>query len=162
MLHVAPEKCLESAFKKQLKSGYLSADLFDSRAMEKMDITNIHYGDKEFDVIYCNHVLEHVEDDRKAIKEFHRVLKDTGWAILMVPISAEKTYEDPSITEPAERKKHFGQEDHVRKYGPDYVDRLREGGFNVEETSINELAQGQEIIKMGLTKASGHIYYCTR
>ncbi len=127
-----------------------------------MDITNIEYPDQSFDVIYCSHVLEHVQDDKRAMREFFRVLKNNGWAILLVPITSEKTFEDPSIIEPLERLQAFGQENHVRRYGPDYVDRLCEAGFSVEVTKVNDLVQSNEAVKMGLTLASGEIYYCTK
>jgi predicted SAM-dependent methyltransferase len=164
MLHVAPEKCFESRLKKWLGGNYLTADLADGRAMVKMDITNIEYPDESFDVIYCSHVLEHVQDDKKAMKEFFRVLKANGWAILIVPIASElkKTFEDSSIVEPRERLKAFGQEDHVRKYGPDYVDRLREVGFNVYVIKVDDIVQKDEAIRMGLTSACGEIYSCTK
>jgi SAM-dependent methyltransferase len=162
MLHVAPELCFESRFKKRLGDNYLTADLFNARAMVKMDITNIEYPDQSFDVIYCSHVLEHVQDDRKAMREFYRVLKSKGWAILPVPVNDDETFEDPSIIAPLDRLKAFGQEDHVRRYGLDYVDRLREAGFKVEITEVNDVVQNEEAIHMGLTPASGKIYYCTK
>ena len=162
MLHVAPELCFESRFKKRLGDNYLTADLFNARAMVKMDITNIEYPDQSFDVIYCSHVLEHVQDDKKAMREFCRVLKSNGWAILPVPVNDDETFEDPSIVEPSERLKAFGQKDHVRRYGLDYVDRLREAGFRVAITEVNDFVQNEEAIHMGLTPASGKIYYCTK
>lgn len=162
MLHVAPESCFESRLQQRLGDNYITADLFSPRAMVKMDITNIDYPDRSFDVIFCSHVLEHVQDDRKAMREFHRTLKGNGWAILLVPITAEETFEDPSIIEPEERLRAFGQVDHVRIYGPDYADRLRDAGFSVEVTEVNDLAQNDEALRMGLTPASGEIYYCTK
>jgi SAM-dependent methyltransferase len=162
MLHVAPELCFEPKLKQSLGENYLTADLFHPRAMIKMDITNIEYPPESFDVIYCSHVLEHVQDDRKAMREFHRTLKSDGWAILNVPINAEQTFEDPTITDPNERLKAFGQEDHVRRYGPDYADRLRESGFKVEIIRVNDLVNGDEANRMGLTPASGEIYFCTK
>lgn len=90
------------------------------------------------------------------------MLKNNGWAILLVPITRKKTFEDPSIVEPIERLKAFGQADHVRRYGPDYVDRLREAGFSVDTTKVNDLVQSDEAVRMGLTTASGEIYYCTK
>ena len=162
MLHVAPEPCFESRFKQRLGGAYLSADLFDPRAMIKMDVTNIQYANQSFDVIYCSHVLEHVLDDKQAMREFFRVLKNRGWAVLLVPISSEKTFEDSSIVDPQERLKAFGQADHVRCYGPDYVERLRDAGFTVEITKVGDLASSHEAITMGLTAASGEIYYCTK
>lgn len=162
ILHVAPERCLEPRFREQLDGDYLTADLMDPRAMVKMDITDIPYPDQSFDIIYCSHVLEHVDDDRKAMREFFRVLKDDGWAILLVPITRAETYEDPSIVEPLERLKAFGQEDHVRRYGPDYVDRLHDAGFNVEITDVNDLVTNDEAVTMGLKANLGKIHFCTK
>ena len=160
ILHVAAEPFLAEKLTKIYGENYLTADLFNPRAMVKMDITDIQYSNNTFDVIICNHVLEHVIDDAKAIREFCRVLKSTGWAILLVPIkqSLEKTYEDYSITTEAGRLEAFGQGDHVRYYGRDYVDRLKSGGFKVRITGTNELAKEKEIKKMKLSKEN--IYYC--
>lgn len=162
MLHVAPELCFESMFKERLGDNYLTADLFNPHAMVRMDICDIQYPDQSFDVIYCSHVLEHALDDRKAMREFFRVLKNNQWAILNVPITCEKTFEDSSIVDPGERLKAFGQEDHVRRYGPDYVERLRDSGFTVKITKVGDLANSDEAVRMGLTSASGEIYYCTK
>jgi SAM-dependent methyltransferase len=162
MLHIAPESCFESKFKGLLGQDYLTADLRDPRAMMTMDITDIQYEDQSFDVIYCSHVLEHVQNDKKALRELFRVLKNDGWAILLVPITSETTVEDPSIVDPIERLRAFGQEDHVRKYGRDYVDRLREAGFTVEITKVDDLVCADEVVRMGLTPASGEVYHCTK
>lgn len=161
MLHVAPEECLEERFRRRLGAGYVTADLLNPRAMVTMDVTNIQYPNHSFDVIYCSHVLEHVVDDRRAMREFRRVMKPGGWAILVVPITAERTFEDPSVIDPAERLRVFGQEDHVRRYGPDYVDRLREAGFRVEVTTITDLVTAETATRMGLTEACGDIYTCS-
>lgn len=162
VLHVAAEPCLEIRFKERLGRDYLTADLFNPKAMVKMDISAIDYPDETFDVIYCSHVLEHVPDDRKAMREFCRTLKRGGWSILLVPITSDRTYEDPSITSPEDRLKIFGQEDHVRNYGPDYVDRLRESGFEVEVVAVGDLAGKEDAIRMGLTSATGEIYICRK
>lgn len=162
VLHVAPEKFFEKRLRKRLGKNYITADLFDPQAMVKMDVTDIQYPDNYFDVIYCSHVLEHVLDDRKAMREFYRTLKPGGWAILLVPITTETTFEDPTIVNPSDRLRVFGQGDHVRRYGADYVDRLRESGFNVKVSYASDLLQDAEIEKMGLTLASGEIYYCTK
>lgn len=155
ILHVAPESCFETKLKERFGDNYLTADLFNPGAMVKMDITNIQYADESFDVIYCSHVLEHVQDDKRAMREFFRVLKNAGWAILLVPITSDKTFEDLSIVDPVERLKYFGKEDHVRRYGREYVDRLREAGFRVEVTKVNDLVQSDEAVRMGLTPATG-------
>lgn len=162
VLHVAPERPFEPRFRKRLGPGYLTADLLDPRAMVKMDITRIAYPDQAFDVVCCNHVLEHVPDDRRALEELHRVLKDGGWAILNVPITAEATYEDASIVDPLERVKAFGQKDHVRRYGPDFVDRLRAARFNVKVATVADLHPEAERLRMGLNAASGEIFLCTK
>jgi SAM-dependent methyltransferase len=162
MLHVAPEAVFEKKLHAQLGSNYLTADLYNPGAMVKMDITNIQYPDESFDVIYCCHVLEHVPDDRKAMREFFRVLKQGGWAVLLVPVTAEKTYENFSITDPAERLKNFGDPTHVRLYGPDYIERLRESGFSVQLSRPSNFLTQEEIERMGITSAAGEIYYCTK
>jgi predicted SAM-dependent methyltransferase len=163
VLHVAPEPCFVSRLKERIGDGYVTADLEDPRVMVNMDVTNITYPDQSFDVIYCSHVLEHVPDDKRALGEFHRVLKDNGWAILLVPpITAEKTFEDPTIVDADARAIAFGQKDHVRRYGKDYIDRLRETGFEVEVTEVKDFVEENEAIKMGLTHSSGEIYYCTK
>ena len=96
------------------------------------------------------------------MREFFRVLKDEGWAILLVPIESDRTFEDPSIVDPKARLEAFGQEDHVRRYGADYVERLRDAGFTVQVSKVEDLANGEETVTMGLTPASGEIYYCTK
>jgi SAM-dependent methyltransferase len=134
LLHVAPEENLQHVFRKSPNIDYLSADLDPSKAMIRMDISDIHYEDSTFDVIICNHVLEHVPDDRRAMGEIYRVLKSGGWAILQVPISMvlDATFEDVTAQTPQERERLFGQEDHVRIYARDYRDRLEGVGFFVE------------------------------
>lgn len=162
MLHVSPEPCFEPRLRRQLGQQYLTADLFNPQVMVKMDITDIQYPNETFDLIYCSHVLEHVQDDIKAMRQFYRVLKTDGWAILLVPITREKTFEDPSVTDPKERLRLFGQEDHVRHYGLDYVDRLRQAGFTVQRSQVTDLATPAQITQMALSPASGDIYYCTK
>ncbi|MDR0311290.1 MAG: glycosyltransferase [Acidobacteriota bacterium] len=164
ILHIAPEFCMEMLFKNHIKEEeYISADLYNPRAKVKMDIMDIRYKDESFDIIFCSHVLEHVSDDRKAIREFFRVLTKGGWAILNVPIIREKTYEDPTITDPKAREKAYGQNDHVRAYGIDYVDRLQEAGFLVEVTGAKDFLDSFDIEKMGLGNgAAGEVYFCVK
>lgn len=142
--------------------GYVTADL-QNPADFQWDITAIPQPDASFDVIYCSHVLEHVYEDRKAMSEFYRVLKPGGWAVLNVPITDEVTFEDPSVTDPAERLRVFGQKDHVRRYGPDYVDRLREAGFQVETVYPRDLFSIDELERLTLNSAAaGEVFYCTK
>jgi SAM-dependent methyltransferase len=162
MLHVAPERCLEDRLKKTIGQGYLTADFMNPRAMVRMDITDIQYPEDSFDVVYCSHVLEHVPNDIKAMSEIRRVLKKDGWAVLLVPVTAEATYEDPSITDPRERLEKFGQEDHVRRYGPDFADRLRSVGFVVEVFDVSSLATPEEVQRMGFGPEAGDIFYCRK
>ncbi|WP_336986292.1 class I SAM-dependent methyltransferase [Altererythrobacter aquiaggeris] len=161
MLHIAPEQCLREHFTNQFDGNYITADFMAPDVDVKMDIQNIDFPDESFDIIYCSHVLEHVDDDRKAMREFCRVLKADGWAILLVPITAQSTYEDKSITSPEERLKHFGQIDHVRRYGPDYIDRLREAGFTVTETRPSDLADAAFAGKARLADGSS-IFMCRK
>ncbi len=138
LLHIAPEVSLMKKFKKIYKGfpkRYLTADLESPLAYFHFDVQNIPLEDNYADVIICNHLLEHVEDDHKAMCELHRVMKPGGWGILLSPVEYDRseTYEDDSITDPKERTRIFGQYDHRRIYGLDYADRLRQAGFTVEE-----------------------------
>ena len=162
-LHVAPEPAFIAMFAKAAGNGYLTADLFAKNVMEKMDITNIQHPNNIFDIIYCSHVLEHVPDDRKAMSEFYRILKPGGWAILNVPITADVTFEDPSVTDPDDRLRLFGQRDHVRRYGPDYENRLINVGFKVKRYAPSDLLTNWEIEKLGITNsAAGDVFYCRK
>tara|TARA_R110001583_G_scaffold43936_3_gene139562 strand:- start:3421 stop:4194 length:774 start_codon:yes stop_codon:yes gene_type:complete len=133
VLHIAPEQCFFKRFRALENLDYTTGDLESPIADVHFDIQAIPFADKTYDVVICNHVLEHVEDDAKAMSEMYRILKPGGFAILQVPqnTDAEKTYEDPTITDPLEREKHFLQKDHVRLYGLDYAERLSSVGFKV-------------------------------
>jgi SAM-dependent methyltransferase len=133
-----------------------------------MDITDIHYPDNSFDVIYCSHVLEHVTDDRKAMRELARVLKPGGWALIAVPfffapgktVFRDRTFEDPKVTTPAEREGVYGQNDHVRAYGLDFPDRLRESGFDVTVVTFPSSFSEEMVRKHGLSREN--IYLCRK
>jgi len=155
LLHIAPEKVLESKFRQVPVLDYLSGDLHDPRAMAKIDVTDIQYPDDSFDAILCSHVLEHVANDRQAIGEFYRVLKPNGFAVLMVPIVAKETFEDPTVTDPAERERLFGQQDHVRSYGPDFKDRLERAGFSVMEFRERDIVERHDLVRLGVLNAEG-------
>ena len=113
--------------------------------MLRMDLTNLAYLDNTMDIVYCSHVLEHVPEDAKAMEEIFRVLTDTGWAVLVVPITAEKTLEDPTITDPLELERLFGQPDHVRRYGPDFTERLQKTGFHIQEYTPLDIVEETQI-----------------
>lgn len=163
MLHIAPEACFATILKAKLAAGYLTADINAAGVMEQMDITNISYPSETFDIIYCSHVLEHVPDDRRALAEFARVLSRHGWAVLLVPITVDETFEDLRVTDPSERRRLFGQEDHVRRYGRDYVDRLVDAGFVVEQFTRYDLVPSHQLKRLGLeSDATGDIFYCRK
>lgn len=163
LLYVAPKLIFDRLFKSKKNLDYLSVDLNSPLAMKQMDITDISYEDNSFDVIFCNHVLEHIIDDSKAMKELLRILKPGGWAILQVPLDKQReiTFEDISITSPEKRKHFFGQEDHVRVYGKDYKQRLINAGFNVKIQSYPQ-ELGMESIKQYGLIADEDIYFCTK
>lgn len=154
VLHIAPEQEFLRKFKKMKNLDYTSADLFSPIVDVKADILDLPFGDDCFDVVICNHVLEHIIDDKKAMSELYRVMKTGGWGILQVPMknSLEKTYEDFSITEPKERQKHFGQYDHVRWYGMDYFDRLKSVGFDAEANFYSQKFSDTDIKRFGLNR----------
>ena len=163
VLHIAPEQAFYKRFRKLKNLDYITADLLSPLADIKMDIQNIPLEDNTFDVIICNHVLEHVEDEFKAVSELFRVLKKGGWAILQVPIDYKRseTYEDKTITSPKEREKHFGQYDHVRFHGLDYPERLRKSGFKVSEDNYISQFDDKTVEYFRLPKQE-IIYLCTK
>lgn len=136
-LHIAPEVCLMRPLKRHFAGRpeqYVTADLESPLADLHFDVQAIPLADDSFDVLICNHLLEHVADDRRAMREFFRILRPDGWGVLLSPVELDRTetYEDDTITDPEERTRIFGQYDHRRIYGTDYADRLREAGFRVE------------------------------
>ncbi len=152
VLHVAPEQCFYKLFRKLKTLDYTTTDLFSPLADVKADICNLPFEAHQYDVVFCNHVLEHITDDTKAMKELYRVLKPGGWGIFQVPqnVNTTTTYEDFSITDPKERQKHFGQYDHVRVYGLDYFKRLESVGFKVQQIHVKEHFSPAEIKKYAL------------
>jgi len=132
VLHFAPEQPFLKRFRALKNLDYTTADLDSPIADLHLDVTNIDLPDEQYDVVICNHVLEHVSDAGKAFSEIKRILKPGGWAVLMVPINPDvDTWEDPTITDPEERKRCFGQYDHVRQFGRDYAHVLERAGFDV-------------------------------
>jgi SAM-dependent methyltransferase len=143
VLHFAPEQAFYKVFRNQKNIQYTTTDLFSPLADVKADICNLPFEDNSYDIIFCNHVLEHIPDDTKAMQELFRVLKPGGMAILQIPqdLKREATFADDSITDQKERAAIFGQYDHVRIYGRDYFDKLRSIGFKViEEDYTNKIA----------------------
>ena len=163
LLHIAPERNLQKVFKANNKIKYVNGDLNPLIAEKVIDITDINFENNYFDFIICNHVLEHVKDDKKAIRELFRVLKPGGEAILQVPISKynKKTFEDFLIITPEGRKKRFGQKNHVRIYGKDYKERLKSVGFKLELYDIKKDMNIKNIRKYGLNEEE-ILYICRK
>ena len=154
VLHFAPEQAFYKRFRKLKNLDYTTTDLNSPLADVKADICNLPFEDESFDFILCNHVLEHIPDDHKAMNELYRILKPGGTAILQIPqdLKREKTFQDDSITDPGERARIFGQYDHVRIYGRDYFETLRKIGFQVEEVDYTSRLSEAEIDKFRLAK----------
>lgn len=161
LLHIAPEVCLMRHLKPHYKSSperYQTADLESPLADLHFDIQQIPLADESFDVVICNHLMEHVEDDLRAMRELHRILKRGGWGVLLSPVDLQRatTFEDDSITDPKERTHIFGQYDHRRLYGNDFADRLREAGFEVEDLDYAARLTPEERTRYALPE--DHIY----
>ncbi len=171
VLHFGPEKAYYDIFIKMKNiDEYVPCDFFpevydDCNIVKvvKVDITNIQFEDNYFDVIMCNHVFEHIENDHLAMTECLRVLKPNGWGIFQVPIDykRETTYEDFTITSPEARTIAFGQSDHVRWYGKDYKERLAKAGFIVKEDDYVTSFTPQEQFKFGFFPDE-MIYLCKK
>jgi SAM-dependent methyltransferase len=163
LLHFAPEQAFYKRFKKLSNIQYDTIDINSPLAMIKADICDLPIKDNTYDFILCNHVLEHILDDNKAISELHRVLKKDGVGIFQVPIDMKKefTFQDDSITDKKERNKIFGQYDHVRVYGKDYFTKLKNAGFKVEEVDYTKNLSKDEIYRFSIVKGE-IIPVCTK
>lgn len=160
VLHFAPEQPFLKRFRALKNLNYTTADLDSPIADLHLDVTDIQLPDNQYDVVICNHVLEHVSDAGKAFSEIKRILKPGGWAILMVPINPDvDTWEDPTITDPEERKRNFGQYDHVRQFGRDYAQVLANAGFIVDADRLYyELPENQRV-RMRLARKGEELVY---
>lgn len=163
VLHVAPEYCFIDRFEKMSNLDYITADIESPLAKVRMNIENIQFPDNSFDVIFCNHVLEHVEDFTKATQELHRVLRPNGWAIMQSPqdMRMATTLEDPTITDPRERERVFLQSDHLRLFGQNYGKELAKGGFTVtEDKFVMEMPHAQA--KRYALPMEEIVYFCEK
>ncbi|MDR1711109.1 MAG: methyltransferase domain-containing protein [Propionibacteriaceae bacterium] len=169
VLHLAPEQALARRLGDKVALDYVTGDLCPENPSYaglnalRVDVTKMPFDDGSFDVILCNHLLEHVPDDATAMRELFRVLRPGGWAILQVPIDYANpaTIEDPSVTDPAQRDLVFGQRDHVRWYGRDYPDRLRAAGFDVTEDDYARNLP-PELLRLERLPRSELIYFCAK
>jgi len=173
VLHIAPEMQIRKKLAAMKNIEYMTGDKFEGDARYRdgrygdaayADITDMRFPDEKFDLIICNHVLEHVEDDKQAMREICRVLKRGGIGILQVPVSRHitNTIEDNNVTDPEEREKTFGQRDHVRIYAEeDYLARLREAKLQVSVVVQTEILSAREIEQMGLNPEE-RVYVATK
>lgn len=154
VLHFAPEQCFLQRFRDLKNLDYTTTDLESPIADVKADICALPFKDNSYDVILCNHVLEHIPDDKTAMKELYRVMKPGGYGIFQIPqdLERETTFEDDSITDKKERARVFGQYDHVRVYGRDYFNMLRRVGFTVEEVDYTAKLSDNDITTYCLAK----------
>ena len=154
VLHFAPEQAFYKLFRNQKNIDYTTTDLFSPLADVKADICDLPFADNSYDIILCNHVLEHIPDDTKAMQELYRVLKPGGMGIFQIPqdLNRETTFSDDSITNQKERAAIFGQYDHVRIYGRDYFDKLRSIGFTVLEEEYTKKIAPELVEKYCLAK----------
>ncbi len=162
LLHVSPKFCMSRKFIKMSNLDYVGVDIKNNLNINsKMDITATSFESSTFDCVICIHVLEHVENDNKAISEIYRVLKPGGWASISVPIRLDqKTYEDPKIITPEDREREFGETNHVRYYGYDLFDRLNDCGF-VVQLDLGENIEQEDMQKFGLLDDE-NIFFCRK
>lgn len=162
VLHVAPEPVISSIIQEQVPTTYTTVDLAASPAIDVVaDITALPFYDALFDMVVCNHVLEHVTDDLAAMRELRRVLAADGIAILSQPIDWTRatTEEDPSCSDPAERIRRFGQSDHVRLYGADILGRLQSADFSCEILKPSEMVDDVDMHRYGF-KSDESLLWC--
>ncbi len=140
VLHIAPEQCFVERFRAQKNLKYITGDIVSPLADVKFDLHKAPFEDNSFDVVFCNHVLEHVEDYNQCMRELYRIMKPGGWGIFQVPIDYKlaTTYEDKSITSEEDRLLHYWQKDHVRLFGLDFPTHLQNAGFTVVEEHIQK------------------------
>jgi SAM-dependent methyltransferase len=157
ILHIAPAGAIARHLRRIPGVTYIGGDLTAEYGPERIDVTDLRFEDAMFDAVLCVHVLEHVPDDRRAMREIRRVLKPSGWALLLVPnVDGEVTDEEPTIADPEEQLRRFGQTDHVRRYGWDFVTRLEEAGLEVEVIRSENLLS-EEIIRRDRLRSFGRV-----
>ena len=161
IFHLAPEAAIKTPLCRLKHIAYVSGDLTSETADVLLDATRIPFAQSSFDALICCHVLEHINDDRKVMEEFYRMLIPGGWALLQHPIPRAYTYEDNSVTTPEDRKRVFGQKDHVRIYGMDLKNRLEAVGFEVTVIDYPGMLSKAEVLRYGL-KPGELIFFCRK
>lgn len=161
VLHVAPAWCLESRFRRRWGDGYAAGSLEGGEGRVVADLTRLSFDTGSIDLLYCSHVLEHIVDDIVAMREIGRVLSHDGWALIQVPITSDRTREIPSVTDASERERLYGQSDHVRRYGSDFPERLKEAGLAVRIWSPTEILSREEQVRYGIGDDED-VYVCRR
>jgi len=162
-LHIAPEYCFIKLFKNMYNLNYITGDLISPWADIKMDVHDIPFDENTFDVVICNHVLEHVTDSHQVMTEFYRVMKPGGWGIFQVPIDINNphTEENKNITDPKQREKLYWQSDHLRLFGLDYGKKLTAAGFKVTESDFINTISNDLVERFALPKGE-IIYFCEK
>jgi len=159
LLHIAPEPCLVSPFQKWAKGIYLTADLIRTDVAEQFDVMSIPHPNESFDAVFCSHVLQDVPDDIKAMQEFFRVLVPGGWAILNVPVVTKQSADHREQPRNIRKDSDTRPDEHLRSYGVDYPDRMREVGFEVETILANDLFDDRSLKRMAMDRSeTGSIY----
>lgn len=161
LLHFAPEWALRRRLEGVERLRYVTADLFEPGVDLRLDLMALELPDASFDAVICSHVLEHLPDDGAAMRELRRIATPEGWCLIMVPLdlSRDETYEDPALTLPEERRRAFGQSDHLRFYAPDIADRLTKAGFAVEQIRPDD-EFGESVIERCRLAKDDHIFLC--
>jgi predicted SAM-dependent methyltransferase len=158
LLHVAPEPVLEEHLRALPGVRYTAGSLFPTRDQVRVDLTDIPFPDRSFDIVLCNHVFDEIPDDRLAVAEIHRVLRPGGRLITQTPVDKGRaqTYEDPSLS-PARRREVFQTADDVRIYGLDFRDRLSGAGFEVQVVDYAAELDAETVERHGLVEHGGRV-----
>jgi SAM-dependent methyltransferase len=162
ILHIAPERAITPVLTSSPSRVYATVDLSAPNAAIRAELGHLPFRDETFDVVVCSHVLEHIDDDHAAMQELARVVAPSGQALIMVPVdrSLTETFEDPAIVTREARQRAYGHPEHVRYYGPDVADRLRNAGFAVDEVDMTDVLTTDEAARAVVGR--GEIVYVCR
>lgn len=161
ILHTAPEPCLEGPLRTLHGRRYVTVDAFNPGADLQADLKDLPMSDDTFDVVLTSHVLEHIQDDDRAIAELVRVLKPGGWALILVPYDPGRpTREDPGLTTPAARMAAYGHPYHYRIYGNDLPSRLESHGLSVRVYTTKDILSGHHRRRYRVNR--NNLFYCRK